>query len=1792
MPTLTEKFSNMWQQASDNFAANFEQKTVIDNSEDQRLKNRVLEEEENKVEAETGKHLDLTPGVGTEGFAAKVIDGIPIGGSVIRDFIFKGEHDRQVQTDETVKEIQKDHPDFQLDSPEVVSQKMKQKAQEIEERMKQVKEDSGIAGTVGSIAGQIAGSMTDPVNVGLTVATGPLSGIGKVALASVVLREGAINAGVEAAQQFGFIQEKRKELGLEHGTQKALESVAGAAVGGGVLGGALHLGIRAKDVISSLVSKFDETVPKPTKAQRAARANLVKAQEIHTQNPLTETNKFTSQEHQQRMDAVYQSVINEKAPPTFQSLPIDKKYNIKTPTYERMDVSQLDVDAKTFQYKADTNEQGVKLGEGGLVGVKQWDENAAGVLMVFEKKDGSRVVADGHQRAALAKRLKEEDPSHPTDAHVYVLKEKDGFKPDRIRNMAAARNIQQGTGTPIDAAKILRTNVEDLPPLPPQSRLVKDAKNLQKLSDDAFHAVVNEVVPANYGAMIGKLEPDASKHIALIDLLNREKPANLTQAESIIKDAQGSGYLDEVQEDLFGTEVLASTLFRERAQVLEKAISEIKRNKTLFNTLLEQENKIMQIEGNQLSTDANREIVSGANKLFTHINKLANLKGDISDALTNAAKEFKRTGDIGSATRRFVDDVKGSADRGFPSGDELGRTNGDIPNAEALQRNIEEIKPEEVLTGALETIDPKKNTIEIEGRELSLDDTISAGVKFNDVGEEQLEEVSIRKILDSLEENDKAVSVINTSKGNIDDLGDQLRAAGIPEDKVVEIEKLGQTIVRDLRSSGLTPAQVYRSAKETLKTALNAQKSSNITKTLKTINAQNAAKENVEAYMAQYGESPFSMVESLLSLVEYNRLAPYASFKNRYDVLRGQAHKMFRENLMKYETKAAGLYNPATGKIAGVVKVKNNTQNTLVDELYGVETGNQSAKELAREFQTTLDFLHNKATQIGIDMPKLSDYRLPNPAHDPQKMYDAGEKKWIDDIGNLLDWNKMTRPQSQTKINPADRRSILSDVYKTLSTDGKNKTKGKHSSLVDYLKDGRFLKFKDSKSYMDYNAKYGSGTPFDNMLNHIDKMSRRISLIDTFGPNPIATQKFIKKHILKRAADIDAKNAGTSKKRILPQVEAKIHRFDEMFQYGSQMGDLAESVPSKLVSNFKNLMVSSQLTMSTLSAVPSDLFFSSMAIHGKAFPSFKFLNLYLKQLNPLSNVDRSLAMRAEMTNETVEAQSNAASRWIGEVGGSEITRRLADTSMRLNLLSPHTKAAKNALALEFMGKFADDRLKPFNNLDTYTKRIFVRNNITPEEWDIFRKIPVHKQEGTLGTSEYLMPSQLREAKHVETKRANDIADKFMFMINNQKNIGVIDRTIRTSSLFLSTAAKGSIPATMAHLVSFLKSFPVTLHRQFMNEVRSFETPAGKTAYAAKMAAGTVMAGAVSQQLYNVANGRNPETMDRGEFWKDSASRGGAFLIFDPVVQNLNEFGKGAGSEFVGPGFSTISDITNLTVGNAVEYGQGSKKVVVERPQKVLTDIPEEDLKKVVDNHFEGKEVKYTKEEDGKVSLKVKGVSSQRVADVLAENFQDKYIKRKPLEGDELKDYEGTKLKIGENVAEIVEGDPKDTNALEEGVGLAKRLAPGFTGFYDKLVFDRLVWDQVQHMTDPDGTDDKWYKDAAERVKKSGQSYWWSKGEKKPLRFTDFSNMLKSTKEAQAATDFEFRQKGRPSKEESQNPEAAAQPTTGQAPTKTREERKAKQRHRTSSHHAQPSADKPKRKRGRPRKYPAASEGGQ
>lgn len=525
-------------------------------------------------------------------------------------------------------------------------------------------------GLLGQFIGGFGAELTDPANVATFVIGAPA----RFGILATALTEAGVNSLIEGAQTPGR-NEFLRAIGAPEET--LLRNMGFGALFGGIFGGTMKTAqVTIRNASQSVAARI-----KSNQARREvvrlgresedpdirAAAEVVSRDLDDEAAAITNPSIEASREHNARAQEATQAAHEGRAPdmpdrPTAAT----PARSIINGEIEEVIPGNLLVQPDRFQFKSEI------VAEGGvtpkLQDVTKWDPGMAGVVMVFEYADGSRAIADGHQRVALANRIMEADPKQDILLAAKVFREADGFTVPEIREVAALINIAQAadgmtSAMARDAAKILRVNPAAIETLPHGPGIAR-ATEWSSLSDDAFNLMINDVVPENIAALVGRMVRDPELHLSIMRLLESTEPRTAAQAESIISQALEAPTIREKVSDLFGEREVVESLYIERAKVLERTMALIRNDRSVFRTLDESAGRIEGRGKNKLDRLSNKEARLQIEQSLAAIQALAHRAGPISEALNNAATKYKETGKLKDAATSVVDAVRGAIEQG------------------------------------------------------------------------------------------------------------------------------------------------------------------------------------------------------------------------------------------------------------------------------------------------------------------------------------------------------------------------------------------------------------------------------------------------------------------------------------------------------------------------------------------------------------------------------------------------------------------------------------------------------------------------------------------------------------------------------------------------------------------------------------------------------------------------------------------------------------------------------------------------------------------------------------------------------------------------------------------------------------------------------------------------------------------------------------------------------------------------------------------------------------------------
>ncbi len=659
----------------------------------------------------------------------------------------------------------------------------------------------------------------------------------------------------------------------------------------------------------------------------------------------------------------------------------------------------------------------------------------------------------------------------------------------------------------------------------------------------------------------------------------------------------------------------------------------------------------------------------------------------------------------------------------------------------------------------------------------------------------------------------------------------------------------------------------------------------------------------------------FMLARAAVSLIEDDPRFKGLSYSTQKEVIRGQMFAIFNDVLEK------------AGKGAfGSQKGKAHLPN-IVREVFGENTGDVSAKEMAQAWLKVSDLGVDLFNQAGGSLKKLQRY-LPNAGSNAAKLV-KDEARWFATRAERWDWDRMRWPDGSV-IEVADRPAVMKAVYETLSTDGGNKIdaaafRGRGQALGNQLDNHRFVHYKDAKSWMSDLEEFGDGNPFDVMVAHIEHMSHKIAMVETFGPNPEMTFNNIEAIVKKHAAGLSAKDKADA--------EAVLkNTFQPMMEVVTRSNPMnPNSVWGSSMIATSNILTSAQLGAASLLAIPGD-FMQSIAVRAlNRMDLFGGIKHYFDSILLDRNFANTIANQTGFVVDDVVMATYATTRSTGMATvGPQWSRRVADTVMRLSLMSGHTRAARGASQKEFMGLLWRSRDQKLDDLPFAA--VMKRYGITEAEWDVMRgELPVFNPRNGV---EFFAPINI-----LQTKLPNKdiLYRKFQGMIFEESRKMVPEATIEGTVMLKSTTRPDTLVGTIMHSFAMYKNFPVSFWMIYGRLGLTSPSVKGRLSFYAGLGAGMTMVGALSTQMYEVAKGNDPMPMDTPAFWGKAFLSGGAMSIWGNFLfSGVNQFGQGPGDVVGGPLTGLLGDTTQLAFGDvfkwadsvgSLDYGEGDSQTL-------------------------------------------------------------------------------------------------------------------------------------------------------------------------------------------------------------------------------------------------------------------------
>lgn len=598
-------------------------------------------------------------------------------------------------------------------------------------------------------------------------------------------------------------------------------------------------------------------------------------------------------------------------------------------------------------------------------------------------------------------------------------------------------------------------------------------------------------------------------------------------------------------------------------------------------------------------------------------------------------------------------------------------------------------------------------------------------------------------------------------------------------------------------------------------------------------------------------------------------------------------------------------------------------QAHIADELHGIASGNPSAKALSDGIRDALEDLRLMFNEAGGLTSKLDNWGLPH-VHNRLSLMRAKKDGWFQQIDGRLDWSRINDPltgrpmpiDSRTGLPPESmRRSYLGEAYDNIvfGKEADDPVYGRPKGMATYRKhmDQRHLHFKSGKDWMEYNRDFGTGGLHQSLMGHVHRMSRDIVLMREFGPNPKLGAEYeadLWRAKAKKAGDADMGEGIASDSSVAL-------RMLNVMSGGNAPSSPAEQWIATGFSTARSLMTAAFLDRAIIASL-SDI--NSMRMAAKSM-GMSSMNPIKRQIGLAQSLGRDELLRAGWIADTMADAGTALARFQQEVAPQEWAERVTQASMRIQGLSYWTDRARATAYFEYSGFMAAQMDRQFADLEPKLKSHFQKWNVSPAEWDEFRR-PEHVFRADNGAT-FLAPLNFRNATSLDAARADDLFFKMQGAAEEFLELAVPTRSLLAQG-WVDPAAYGLPPGSPLFEVAksglSFKSFTMTFTINQIRQLKAQPTMGDKILYGLDLAAGATVLGAMALQLNELLMGRDPQDMTDPLFWARGAAKGGGFgIIGDIVTTGQASWGGGFAGYVAGPVPQAITDIYGLTVGNAI-----------------------------------------------------------------------------------------------------------------------------------------------------------------------------------------------------------------------------------------------------------------------------------
>jgi len=607
-----------------------------------------------------------------------------------------------------------------------------------------------------------------------------------------------------------------------------------------------------------------------------------------------------------------------------------------------------------------------------------------------------------------------------------------------------------------------------------------------------------------------------------------------------------------------------------------------------------------------------------------------------------------------------------------------------------------------------------------------------------------------------------------------------------------------------------------------------------------------------------------------------------------------RAQEQVRQGIVKDSLRQLQQVADVTSKYFGFLTNRAAVRD-MIREGMGEDSHNPTAKAAWKAWADVAENLRQQFNEAGGAIRKLSYGYVPQ----RWDWYKASKVSTEEFIGDFLPrlrrdayFNENGSPMTDGQL-----RDFLAKAHDSIRTDGASDLEpGEQgeSALKNRRQERRVIHLKDGDAWMDMQAKYGQGSMLEAMIGHVNGMARDIAAMKTWGPNADAGFKTM----------LDMAEKAESKRMAPDKIAAERYKTQVSYDIASgKLGPMANPTIARMAQNVRALMMF-KLGSSAISALSDGANVRAIA-RANNIPQIK---AWLHQMKAWTSSDYRQFVRSQGAG--IEATVGHINRFAEEVTHAGMPMQIATSLLRvfgLNFVDGVRRTGMGGVMMEHLGSLvAKHETVPEGT-------VIASRGITNDTWQIWRQAKLERgmlTPDSVGRVEGLTPSMRRQAMQDLTGAMASDVDTVVPMPTDRTRAKV------QAALGAANFARGTVGGELMRSLLQFKGFPLAMFGNAMRRMAGIPTLKGKAFYAAEFIATASILGAVSVQLKELANGKNPQDMTDPKFAGRAFVQGGALGLYgDTLKAVVDPYGFALGDQ-LGPTVSTIEDFEKLfTKGN-------------------------------------------------------------------------------------------------------------------------------------------------------------------------------------------------------------------------------------------------------------------------------------